>query len=84
MYTIFYILSGAFFWAMVAIFMGILQSGYSTRPKYTGLDTAFNYIEFKPGMGVRPHLGTGSARIEYSLKDPSQYLDNLNLFLQGA
>ena len=68
---------------MVAIFMAILQSEYSNRPKYTGLDTAFNYVEFIPGMGIRPHIGTGSPRIEYSISDPSQYVDNLNLFLQG-
>lgn len=83
MYTLFYIAISAFFWSMLAIFMAILQKDYIDRPKYTGLETAFYYSSFVPGMGVRPHLGTGSSQIEYSLSDPSLYVQNLDLFLQG-
>lgn len=87
MYVVYYGVLGGFSWAMIAIFMGITKSAYLTHPKYMGLSSPISSEgNIYPGMGMRPHIGTGPSKIEFNSlnsNDYKKYVENLEIFLKG-
>ena len=82
MYTIFYVCIGGFGWAIIAIFMTIALVD-PQKPKYYYDDGPMYYSSLIPGMGIRPHFGNSDPVIQYSIKNPDDYIRFLDLFLSG-